>query len=47
MNGIGREHTQPFNELSFEIMKTANGSLRQAIFIGLRDDKDPKDCIIE
>ena len=28
------------------MMKTANGSLRQPIFKGLRDDKLPKDCII-
>ena len=29
------------------MMKTANGSLRQAIFKGLRDDKDPKECIVK
>jgi len=28
------------------MMKTANGSLRQPIFKGLRDDKAPKDCIL-
>jgi bifunctional non-homologous end joining protein LigD len=27
------------------MMKTSNGSLRQPVFKGLRDDKDPKDCI--
>lgn len=27
------------------MMKTTNGSLRQPVFKGLRDDKDPKDCI--
>ena len=29
------------------MMKTANGSLRQPVFKGLRDDKEPKDCIAE
>jgi len=29
------------------MMKTANGSLRQAIYKGLRDDKDPKDCTVK
>jgi len=29
------------------MMKTANGSLRQPVFKGLRDDKTPKDCIVE
>ncbi|MBZ9624093.1 DNA ligase [Clostridium sp. FP2] len=28
------------------MMKTSNGSLRQPIFKGLRDDKDPTDCTI-
>ena len=28
------------------MMKTANGSLRQPIFKGIRDDKLPKDCVI-
>ena len=28
------------------MMKTSNGSLRQPVFKGLRDDKDPKDCTI-
>ena len=28
------------------MMKTANGSLRQPVFKGMRDDKAPKDCII-
>ena len=28
------------------MMKTANGSLRQPVFKGLRDDKDPKDCTV-
>ncbi|MGH4138338.1 RNA ligase family protein [Clostridium sp.] len=29
------------------MMKTANGSLRQPIFKGLRADKSPKDCIVK
>ncbi|MBZ9686949.1 DNA ligase [Clostridium estertheticum] len=29
------------------MMKTANGSLRQPVFKGLRDDKTPKDCIVK
>jgi bifunctional non-homologous end joining protein LigD/DNA ligase-1 len=29
------------------MMKTANGSLRQPVFEGLRDDKSPKDCIVK
>ena len=29
------------------MMKTANGSLRQPVFKGLRDDKSPKDCIVK
>ena len=29
------------------MMKTANGSLRQPVFKGLRDDKEPKDCIVD
>lgn len=29
------------------MMKTANGSLRQPVFKGLRDDKEPQDCIVE
>lgn len=28
------------------MMKTANGSLRQPVFKGLRDDKAPKECIL-
>lgn len=28
------------------MMKTANGGLRQPVYKGLREDKDPKDCII-
>ena len=26
------------------MMKTASGGLRQPVFKGLRDDKDPKEC---
>ena len=29
------------------MMKTANGSLRQPVFKGLRNDKTPKDCTVE
>lgn len=29
------------------MMKSASGSLRQPVFKGLRDDKAPKDCIVE
>ena len=29
------------------MMKTANGSLRQPVFKGLRDDKDPNDCTVK
>ena len=29
------------------MMKTANGSLRQPVFKGLRNDKEPKDCVVE
>ena len=29
------------------MMKTANGSLRQPVFKGLRNDKVPKDCVVE
>jgi bifunctional non-homologous end joining protein LigD len=29
------------------MMKTSNGSLRQPVFKELRDDKDPKDCIMK
>jgi bifunctional non-homologous end joining protein LigD len=29
------------------MMKTEKGSLRQPVFKGLRDDKDPKDCTVE
>ena len=28
------------------MMKTANGSLRQPVFKGLRDDKSPSDCVL-
>ncbi|MCB2292373.1 DNA ligase [Clostridium algoriphilum] len=28
------------------MMKTSKGSLRQPVFKGLRDDKDPKDCLL-
>jgi len=28
------------------MMKTANGSLRQPVFKGLRDDKSPTDCVL-
>jgi len=28
------------------MMKTANGGLRQPVFKGLRDDKDPKECTV-
>jgi bifunctional non-homologous end joining protein LigD len=28
------------------MMKTANGGLRQPVFKGLRNDKDPKECIV-
>jgi bifunctional non-homologous end joining protein LigD len=29
------------------MMKTSNGALRQPIFKGLRDDKEPEDCIVK
>ena len=29
------------------MMKTTNGSLRQPIFKGLREDKTPEDCIVK
>lgn len=28
------------------MMKTATGSMRQPVFKGLRDDKEPKDCVV-